>query len=289
MENSLLGERSECITAGVCLHDEGANKMKLSFDNDPTLSQRFPCKGKRYIDFRERDFESECFENRTAEILDWNVEDFAGTFREMLEEEGFKHGDFLYMRLSALDIVRVHDAEKAGFYYAETSVFPFLRMRSWEKEPYKRYIWPTERVGSELIGSVEEIAHATFRGLRFNLDPHITEEQADRRYLRWLRNAYDNGEDIQAIRFKDKVAGFALLRDEGQGKVVWRLAGMHPELKTAGIGMILYASTVAYCKDQGYKHIDGGISMSNTPVLNVLSSVGFSFKEPTIVLHYYVS
>lgn len=258
--------------------------MKLSFDKDATESKYFlDC-----IEYRERDFESECFENRTAEVLNWSTEDFKGQFNAMLKQEGFRQGDLLYMRLSAVDIAKIQAAEAAGFYYVETSMLPFLALRRWEKDSFKRLVWPTERVGHELIGEVEEIAQSTFKGLRFNLDPFIEEEKADRRYFRWLKNAYENGEDIQAIMYKGHVAGFSLLRDEGQGKMVWRLAGMHPEMKIAGIGMILYASTVAYCKDIGIKHIDGGFSMANTPVLNVLSGIGFSFKEPTIVLHYYV-
>lgn len=263
--------------------------MKLSYDKDTTTVRVFPeGENATHIEYRERDFESECFDNRTLEVLDWDVDDFPATFAKLIEHENLKHGDFLYLRLSAVDIAKIRSAEKAGFYYVESSVFPFLHMRGWEKEQFKRFIWPTVQVGENLIDEVEEIAHSTFKGLRFNIDPFIEEEKADKRYLQWLRNAYAGGEDIRAIMHKDKVAGFSLLRDDGNGKVLWRLAGMHPDLKTAGIGMVLYASTVAYCKDIGVKHIDGGVSMSNTPVVNVLSSVGFSFKEPTVVLHYYV-
>jgi L-amino acid N-acyltransferase YncA len=52
--------------------------------------------------------------------------------------------------------------------------------------------------------------------------------------------------------------------------------------------MILYASTISWCKGEGFKRILGGFSAANLPVLNVHAALGFRFTDPTVVLHYYV-
>lgn len=263
--------------------------MKLSFDVSDTAETEYSASGVNgSLVFRERPFEAECFGNRTAEVLDWTSTGFPALFSQFLDDEGFVSGDLLYLRLHADDIVSIQQAEAAGFYFIESSIIPFLKTRYWERDRYKRFICPLSPVEGN-IDEVEEIAMSTFRGLRFNLDPHVGDERADARYLKWLRNAYENGEDIRILKHRDSIAGFSLLRFEDESKAVFRLAGMRPDLKNAGLGMMLYASTTAYCQDQGIKHIDGGISMANTPVLNVMSNLGYAFKDPTVVLHYYVS
>ena len=263
--------------------------MKLSFDVGSTEEVRFcdPSLGSGCLTYREQPFESTCFQNRTVEILEWEVDDFPSLFSLFMCEKGFKHDDLIYLRLPANNIVGIRQAEAAGFYYIECSIIPFIRLRNWDQAKFERFIKPTESVTSDTISDVEEIAHSTFRSGRFNLDPHIGNDRADLRYLAWLRNAYENGEDIRILRHHDQVAGFSLLRFEGD-RVVYRLACNRLDLKSTGLGMMLFASTMAYCKDQGIKHIDGGISMANLPVLNTMASLGFSFKDPTVVLHYYV-
>lgn len=263
--------------------------MKLSFDVSDTQDETFfGREGSGAIEYRERTFESECFHNRTAEVLDWDTESFPELFGEFIDEKGFVSGDLLYLRLPADDIGAIRAAEAAGFYFIESSIIPFLKTRHWDRHRYERYVCPMVEIDDERIGEVKEIARATFRGLRFNLDPHVGDQRADERYLRWLMNAYEGGEDICAIMHHGSVAGFSLLRHEDGGKTVFRLAGMRPDLKNAGLGMMLYASTVARCQDRGVKHVDGGISMANCPVLNVMANLGFSFRDPTIVFHYYV-
>jgi len=263
--------------------------MKLSFDVDRTEEQRYcaPSSENEYLIYRECPFEMACFQNTTIEILEWNVRNFPQLFSSFIKEKELAHGDFLFLRLPALDINNIKQAEAAGFYFIECSIIPYIRLRTWDREKFTRLIQPMERATPATIPAVEEISRSAFQGGRFSLDPNLDNDRADFRYLSWLRNAYENGEDIQIIRHHGEVAGFSLLRFE-QEKVVYRLAFIRTDLQNTGIGMMLFASTMAYCMDLGVKQIDGGISMANLPVLNTMTSLGFIFRDPTIVLHYYV-
>jgi GNAT superfamily N-acetyltransferase len=159
-------------------------------------------------------------------------------------------------------------------------------VRNWDQEKFKRIIQPLENPSEKEYLLVEAIAASTFSNLRFNLDPHIDNEKANYRYLKWLRNAYQNGEDVRIIRHKGEVAGFCLFRHGADNRTVFRLAAIREDLKGSGLGLSLFASAVAYCQHLGVRQIDGGISTANTHVLNVMSMTGFVFRDPTLVFHY---
>jgi len=272
--------------------------MKLSFDVSDAAEERYENDAiiDGWLKFRYRPFESACFGNKSAEILEWETHDFPVLFHSFLLDKEFIVDDFCYLRLHSADIQKIKQAEAAGFYFIESSIIPYLQLKTWNREAFIRYIKPMMSVTSETFPVVEQIARSTFRGLRFNLDSNIGDERADKRYLTWLRNARDNNEDILVMEHRDRIIGFSLLRFEGTisdasprgDRVVYRLAGIHPDFKNAGLGMMLYASTVAYSQDQGAKHIDGGFSVANVPVLNIMSNLGFLYRDPTVVLHYYV-
>lgn len=240
------------------------------------------------IEYRQRSFESECFDNKSMELTDWDAGCLPTLFPLLLKKEGMKAGDFLYTRIPANDITRLQDATQAGFYYIETTLIPYMNLRNWNREAHRRSICTLELVDDTTLFEVEEIAESTFRGLRFNIDPNIGDDAADRRYHRWLINAYERGEELLILRHRGRAAGFSVLRRIDKDNAVFVLTGVHPDYKGSGVGLMLNASTVAYCQDTGIKHIDGGISADNTAILNVNARVGFSFRDTSIVMHYYV-
>jgi len=263
--------------------------MRVPFDANSANENRFTdtSLGSGFLAYRECPFESMCFQNHTAEILEWDSEHFPQLFALFLENNGFKQGDLLSVRLPAHDIAAIKQAETAGFYFIESTIIPFIHLRNWNRARFERFIKPMEKVTEVTISIVEEIARSSFRDGRFNLDPNIGNNRSDYRYKMWLRNAYDAGEDIQIIKYRDQIAGFSLLRFEDD-KASYRMACIHSELKNSGLGMLLFASTMVYCMELGIKYISGGINMANLPVLNTMSNLGFSFREPSIVLHRYI-
>jgi len=242
------------------------------------------------IQYALRPFESECFHNRSLEILDWQSQDFAAAFGQLCAQLDLQAGDFCWLRLPATSIKRIQAATAAGFFFVESTLVPYLQLRSWDRQRYGRYIKQLVAVDEQGFDQALAIARDSFAGLRFNLDPAIGDERAGRRYRAWLSNALARGEDVRGILHHGQLAGFSLLRwgQDAAGQVDFILGGVRPDLKGSGLGMMLYASTIAYCQDNGARCIQGGISAANIPVLNLHAALGFSFKEPTVVLHYHV-
>jgi hypothetical protein len=238
--------------------------------------------------YQIRDFESECFQNTTLEIMNWKTSHFTTLFNEFVQEQSLKQKDFLYMRLPAQDIFSIQSACSAGFYFVEGSIEPYLLLKNWKPNDFRQYIRPIKHADDSTIGYVEEIAKSAFRGLRFNIDPNIGNELADKRYLQWLRNAYYEGQDVNVLLKDEEVLGFSLLHHINGDETIWKLGAVSPRTKICGAGLILYASTLAYCQSRGVKTVIGGISMANVPALNVHSYLGFNFRNPTVVLHYMV-
>lgn len=241
-----------------------------------------------YINYKVQLFESECFGNTTLEILDWDCADFSAAVSSLQSELDLAQGDMMYLRLAASDIYPIKDATQAGFFFVESSIVPTIKTRTWDATPFARFIQTMEQPAQHEIALVEDIAASSFSDLRFNLDPYIDNNLADLRYKKWLTNALEAGEDVRVIRHRGTIAGFCLFKHLEDGVTIFRLGAVRDDLKGSGLGFSLYASAVAHCIDKGATQIDGGISMANTPVLNVMATLGFTFKDPTIVLHYHI-
>jgi len=273
--------------------------MKLSDDAKTSKELNFidSSVADGYIVYHKQLFESNSFGNQTAEILDRTTSYFPALLRFFLTDNNFEKDNLVYMRLKSTDISKIKQAEASGFYYVESSVISSLVLRKWNCAAYSRHIKPMTSITAKNLPEVEGIACTIVRNLRFNLDLSIGNEWADARYLASLRNAWYYNEDIIALTHHDKIVGFSLLRFEGSvteaspkgEKVICRLSGLCPNVKNASLGMIIYALTVAYCQDHGVKRIKGGLSMVNLPAFNIHSNLGFLYRDPTVVLHYYIS
>lgn len=244
--------------------------------------------GETEIVYRSRPFESECFNNNSYEIISWSGTDFHDAFNQWLLLEGLKKGDFVFLRLPADDIVSAQQVSVEGFFFVECSLVPYMLLKRWKRDDYRRYISAMAPVGSDEFSQAEVIAENTFKGLRFNNDPFIGDALSDIRYLRWLQNAFSAGDPLLGLHHKGRLAAFSLLHPLEDGGVSYVLAAVHPDFKGSGMGLMLNASTIAYCQDAGYSYISGGISAANCPILNVNASMGFSFRDPSIVFHFHM-
>jgi GNAT superfamily N-acetyltransferase len=242
--------------------------------------------GTTEIYYNTQPFESSCFNNRTFEIVSWNTDNFPAAFCDLVLKEQLVSGDLVYVRIPANDVERIKQTEAAGFYFVECSVGASLNLSRWNHKQFKTV--PTYRAGDDSISSILTIAASTFTELRFNRDPYISNEAANNRYLTWVKNAYRDGQIIRYITAREEIAGFSLLRNLDEKTLVWNQAGLKPEYKNSGLGMILYASILAWCKNEGFEQILGGFSVANLSALNVHAALGFRLTEPTVVLHYYV-
>jgi hypothetical protein len=139
------------------------------------------------------------------------------------------------------------------------------------------------------IPALESIAATAFRAGRYNADPQVPPEAAAQRYVRWLKralSAVDPGDRVFVMGEEGNPTCFFHLR-LADGMADLRLAGVRLDLQGGALGYRLYGATLQWLKEQSVRRVTARLSATNTAVLNLYASLGFSFSNPEIVLHWH--
>jgi ribosomal protein S18 acetylase RimI-like enzyme len=138
--------------------------------------------------------------------------------------------------------------------------------------------------------AIESIAATAFRAGRYAADPLISAQAAAQRYVFWIGRAL-SGVDPKDRMFVMGDVGhptcfFHLCMDGDIAHL--RLAAVRSDLQGGALGYRLYGATLQKLQEEGTRGAMARFSATNTPVLNLYSSFGFSFSSPEIVLHWHV-
>lgn len=194
----------------------------------------------------------------------------------------------LISRVAADQVAWIQRLAQHGFYPAETSIQPTRELAGYE---------PGRRFGGlrlrEMVETDRErvlaIASSAFSRGRYHLDPNLPRAGADLRYARWVENALADGELLFVYEDERKgtTLGFYHLRDLGSGTVDLSLAALDPKAQGLGLGPLMYDQCLEECVARGYKRVETHISVANTAVLNIYTGLGFTFRKPEFVMHWW--
>jgi len=133
------------------------------------------------------------------------------------------------------------------------------------------------------------IARHAFSMDRYHLDPNLSDDKADYRYEYWLDNGLKR-QDLVLIYedvSKNKTLGFCHLRDINSDTIDFSLGAIDPSYQKAGLGVMMYNECLSLCKKRKKKKMTTRISINNIEIVNIFSDLGFVFREPMLVLHWY--
>jgi ribosomal protein S18 acetylase RimI-like enzyme len=134
-----------------------------------------------------------------------------------------------------------------------------------------------------------DIAHHAFTLDRYHLDPNLPDEKASYRYEYWLDNGL-RGKDLVLVYedvSKNKTLGFCHVRDVDADTIDFSLAAIDPLYQKAGLGVIMYHECLSLCKSREKRKMITHISINNLEIVNMFANLGFIFRKPTLVLHWY--
>ncbi len=177
---------------------------------------------------------------------------------------------------------------RAGFYPVETMLELHL--------PLARFRPPVERVPEGLalrpaapadLPAVAAMARDAFRTDRFHLDPHLSSERADERYVAWVERGLAAGEPVFVYedRPRARLLGFFHVREVQPGVVDLSLAAVEPGAQRVGVGLLLYQAVVAECLARGMRAALTHVTVANLDVLNLFARLGFALRDPRLCLH----
>ena len=191
-------------------------------------------------------------------------------------------------RVPAERVAWTYALSRHGFYPVETSIQPARDLSSYE--PGRRFGGLKLReMRDEDRSTVLAIAGSAFSHGRFHLDENIPRAGANKRYARWIENALADGDLVLVFEDGDRsnVLGFYHLRDLGQQTADLSLAALDPKTQGLGLGPLMYDQCLEECVARGFERVQTNISVANSAVLNIYAELGFVFRKPEFVMHWW--
>jgi RimJ/RimL family protein N-acetyltransferase len=178
-----------------------------------------------------------------------------------------------------------------GFYAVETLLQPHVSL-----DRFRAVVPPPDalrlRSASEAdLPALRAIARSAFRADRYHVDPNLSSERADERYVRWIERGMEDAEPV--LVYEDAtngvMLGFYHLRETAANpKTIYlSLGAIDPRHHGRGFGLLLHQAVLFECKARGYQVAETHISANNVAQINVFARLGSSFRDPKLTLHWY--
>jgi RimJ/RimL family protein N-acetyltransferase len=213
-----------------------------------------------------------------------------GTIRDWLEE--LRRGDACLVH-AAVDQTHVSALELLaanGFYPVESALALEMGLASVRSPAPGGH--PNVRLRPTAGPDVDRlcrIAATAFWADRFHLDPHVSDDAANRRYFRWLQRAYEEGETLFTYERTDtgEAIGFYLVRPVTDALVDLTLVALDPTETGRGLGSVLYRLVLDECAAMGFLRAQTRTVAHNLPALNILTALGFAVTSARIGMHWH--
>ena len=167
-----------------------------------------------------------------------------------------------------------------GFYYCDTLIEPFCT-----KERLRVFDSPPEiSISKDFdVKNILHIANGAFVHGRFHRDFNLSRNLSDKRYINWLDELIKK-KQVYGFFWNKQLAGFV-----GLNKNNLVLHAIDQQFRGKGLSKFWWSEV---CKDilsEEFTEVKSSISVTNVAVLNLYSSLGFSFSNPIDVYHLFKS
>lgn len=133
---------------------------------------------------------------------------------------------------------------------------------------------------------VREIASNAFMFNRFQLDPQISNEIANKIKEEWAGNFFsgNRGRWMIVAEYEGKVVGFNQILSKNNDTIVIDLIAVHPSFRGKGLAKAMISFASKKCINIPVK-IEVGTQISNVESLNLYTKLGFNIRSSNYVLH----
>lgn len=197
---------------------------------------------------------------------------------------------FVSAKIPALDLPVIHGFESYGFNFIESWVYNKYDLNTVERlgqTPYQLRLTQPDDCQFML-----DYATGAFVTHRFHADSHITEEQAEKLYDKWIQTAFeDPGQQILTLDIEDKPVAFMiyykndLLPYFGLQFAQWKMAVLDPASRGKGLGTGFFIALAHYHHQDGLDVIDSGLSIRNLASLNLHNKLDFKVISILVTFH----
>jgi RimJ/RimL family protein N-acetyltransferase len=282
--------------------------VQLTFDGCRKLLERKDPNVFSYIDnssvlqgllfYRKSGWDTEHFNKPTAvieNIYTRNDNSYQKTeivfilLKQLLKWCDENHIEFIFTRISAMDLITIHCLEELGFNFIESWIFNKFTLNKLKKGEV--LIKLRYAVDSDLEYMILYAQNA-FITQRFHADQHITYEQAEAVYPKLINEAfYDKEKKILVYEENNIPLAFMIyshldLKSYYNLKfAVWKLAIIDPNQRGKGIGSAFFKAVMDHHCDEGIDIVDSSLSIRNIASLNTHNKIGFKVICSLVTMH----
>lgn len=172
--------------------------------------------------------------------------------------------------------------EKFQVYYENNEYFHADRMlkasvnlkRYAIKEKFRLQIIKTREYKNQIL----EIALKSFDvDRRFNVNKHCDRNVSEKIIKSWVYSI----DEYYVCMYDDIVVGFIGVVESGDDIYEIKLAAVDEKYRMLGVAVEIYSYVCNECKNKGGKQLYGWISTVNMAVMNLYSSLGATFSNPS--------
>lgn len=132
-----------------------------------------------------------------------------------------------------------------------------------------------------------EMAGSAFRHGRFHQDPRLGSSLGNRRYKKWMLNAFkQSNQQVLKCSQNGEIIAFFVVEYPEPRQCFWSLVGLAPGLQGQGLGKRVWRAMLRWHQESGIDSIITSISSQNTAVFNLYVALGFRFPPPYMTFHW---
>jgi hypothetical protein len=176
-----------------------------------------------------------------------------------------------------------------GFCFVETLFEVSLRITDFQlPKSFKRFdnllSYKKLTTNEDFERLEKEIYRGIFTTDRIALDSNFGIEIASIRYINWIKDELQNGNEIFEILHKEKPIGFFALKKISEGKYDNFLAGMYQREFNTGFGFSILSKPIIELSNRQAEFYITHISSNNPAIIRLYFNFGFSPVEIVYVM-----
>lgn len=197
--------------------------------------------------------------------------------------------DYVVVKVPTGMVTHLYCLQKKGFLFVETIALCYynLAKKLCLNNIQKRII---SEMGYEKMDEndldelYEEIQKGMFDTDRISLDPYFSQEQANQRYIGWIKNEIERKSDIyKIINSRNQSIGFFAYKDINENVAFPFLGGLYKSSNILGLGFSIHYYALEEGRQRGRKKSMASFSSNNKISSALHMSLGYMLEE-----QYYV-
>jgi L-amino acid N-acyltransferase YncA len=211
----------------------------------------------------------------------------------VIEQLRTKKTQFISVRINGDNLNIIHTLEGYSFKYFENIIWPVKIIDNQQIQLQENVRLLRENELDKVMNIAKTYQYQ--RG-HYHCDSNFNAERVNSLYAKWVKSAWENGENILVVEHKGKVAGYFIsaidekLSDHfGYRYGRMKSLALDGQLRGFGLGKKLFEGTCILLRNQGAEVIDSGYSTKNHTSAKLHTQNGFYSVYEEVTMHLWLN